>query len=118
MEKIKKFGYYLFIYTLFAIWLFLLGVFLFMSFSLILIWIINFLDGLSIKILPEELLLILSGIITIILFCIPIRYFKRIKHKETAKIKDIILAVIFVVIDYYSFLLTFIIFFGLMSSGR
>ena len=114
MEKIKNFGYYLFIYVLFAFWLILFGYDIFMSLGIMILYINEFLTNLSIKISPEEWILILSGIITIILFCIPIKYFMRIKHKETAKIKDIILAIIFVLIDYLSLMVTFIILLGLI----
>lgn len=81
MEKIKNFGYYLFIYVLFAFWLISFVYVILLSLNIMILYINEILTNLSIKISPEEWILILSGIITIILFCIPIKYFMRIKHK-------------------------------------
>lgn len=118
MEKIKKFGYYLFVYALFVFWLFLFGYAIFMSLGIMILYINEILTNLSIKISPQEWILILGWIITIILFCIPIKYFMRIKHKETAKIKDIILAIIFVLIDYLSLIVMLMMLFGLIFGER
>lgn len=109
MEKIKKYSYYLFIYALFAAWLFLLGVFLFIFFSVLFFVIDVITISNVINFLPYILTNILIGTIIIFLCYMLLKYFGRVKKFETAKIKNVILAVVVCFLGYLSFCLMFIL---------
>ena len=111
MEKIKKFGYYLFIYTLFAFWLINFGKSVLLGIFILIEFINSYIKTPTNQILYILLVLIILGPIAIVLYSLAPRYFMRIKHKETAKIKDVILAAVFTFSGFLFSCITFLIIF-------
>ena len=100
MEKIKKYGYYLFIYALFAFWLFYFSQFLLLGIFILIDFINSYIKTPTTELLFSLIVLIILGPIAMVFYCLALRYFMKIKNKETAKIKDVILAVIFTCLGF------------------
>ena len=109
MEKIKKYSYYLFIYVLFAFWLIYFALFLFLGFYFLIDFINFYKEIPTLENLQVILKFIFLGIITVVIYCLAPQYFMKIKKKETAKIKDVILAAVYTILGFLSCWITIFI---------
>ena len=106
MEKIKKYSYYLFIYALFAFWLIYFSQILLAEIYFLKEFINYYIEKPTIQMLYILILSLILGPVSIVFYCLAPRYFMRIKNKETAKIKDIVLAVIYTFLGFLSCCIT------------